>query len=267
MHGVEVREIAPADMDDINKMCVMPGSEPRAVLDVLRESAEAHRKAAAIGAKVFGAFLGGVEPVGRIEIMPIEAAPVPLEGEGLWVIRCLWVLDKARGLGIARSLMQLGLDAAQASKGVAVLTYPGWMPAAFFERFGFQVVGRKAGGATVLLRKTVPGAGTRVSLVSPIMPFARPENAAFSRDVVRVEAVFNSRCPWVMQRYRKYLSIAASISDRVVTHENVIHTHADALRLGEENLYIDGVAPFSGPVPPQELERVVKDRLAAKGLG
>lgn len=91
------------------------------------------RKASAMGARVFGAFLEGGEPVGRIEIMPIEAAPVPLEGDGLWVIRCIWVLDKAKGLGIAGSLMRLALDAAEGSKGVAVLTYPGWMPPAFFE--------------------------------------------------------------------------------------------------------------------------------------
>lgn len=260
MHGVEIREVVPADIDDINRMCVMPGSESEAVFDVLRESAEAHRQAALLGARVFGAFLQD-EPVGRIEVMPIEAAPVPLEGESLWVIRCLWVLDKVRGLGIARSLMQLGLDAAQGARGVAVLTYHNWMPVAFFERFDFEVVERKNGGATVLLRKIDPDA--RVSLVSPVMPFARPVDTAFPRDVVRVEAVFNSRCPWVIQQYRKYLSFAGSISDRVVTHENVIHTHADALRLGEENLYIDGVAPFSGPIRLQELEQVITQALAS----
>ena len=133
MHGVEVREIAPSSIDDINKMCVMHGTSHEASIAVLRESADAHRQGAAMGARVFGAFQEGGEPVGRIEIMPIEAAPVPLEGEGLWVIRCIWVLDKAKGLGIAGSLMRLALDAAEGSKGVAVLTYPGWMPPTFFE--------------------------------------------------------------------------------------------------------------------------------------
>jgi len=133
MRRVGISEIAPSCIDDINTMCVMPGSEPDASSAVLKESADAHRQAAAMGARVFGAFLEGGEPVGRIEIMPIEAAPVPLEGDGLWVIRCIWVLDKAKGLGIAGSLMRLALDAAEGSKGVAVLTYPGWMPPAFFE--------------------------------------------------------------------------------------------------------------------------------------
>ena len=48
---------------------------------------------------------------------------------------------------------------------------------------------------------------------------------------------------------------------------SVSYTHlADALRLGEENLYIDGVTPFSGPVRSRELEEAIRNRLEAKGL-
>jgi|LSQX01.1.fsa_nt_gb GNAT superfamily N-acetyltransferase len=284
MQRVRISEIAAPDIANINKMCIMPGSEPEAVLGILRESREAHTQAAAMGAKVFGAFLEGGEPVGRIEIMPVEAAPVPLDGDGLWVIRCLWVLDKARGRGIARSLMQLALDTAQDSKGVAVLTYPNWMPPAFFERFAFQVVEQKTTGAIVLFRKTRPYTGTEVCLVAPtthfgqlrdsrkpkdfqqLRGFGHLEDCALSNDIVLVEAVFNFRCPWVIQQYRNNLSIASSISDKVVTREYPIRTHADALRLGEENLYIDGVTPFSGPVRSRELEEAIRNRLEAKGL-
>ena len=55
MHGVEVREIAPSSTDDINKMCVMHGTSHEASIAVLRESADAHRQGAAMGARVFGA--------------------------------------------------------------------------------------------------------------------------------------------------------------------------------------------------------------------
>ena len=68
-------EVTSIRGDSINTMCVMPGSEPDASSAVLKESAGAHLQAAAMGARVFGAFLEGGEPVGRIEIMPIEAAP------------------------------------------------------------------------------------------------------------------------------------------------------------------------------------------------
>ena len=266
MRRVEISEIAPSCIDDINTMCVMPGSEPDASSAVLKESAGAHLQAAAMGARVFGAFLEGGEPVGRIEIMPIEAAPVPLEGDGLWVIRCIWVLDKAKGLGIAGSLMRLALDAAQGSRGVAVLTYPGWMPPDFFERFGFERVEPESGRAMVLLRKADPCDSCRVSLVSPAARFGQPRGADLQRHTVLVEAVFGLRCPWVIQQYRRYLSIASSISHKVVTREHVIRTHADALRLGEENLYIDGVAPFAGPIRREELEHAIRSRLADKAI-
>jgi GNAT superfamily N-acetyltransferase len=262
MHGIKIREIAPSCMNDINKMCVMRGTSPEAALAALKESADAHWQAAAMGARVFGAFVEGGEPVGRIEIMPIEAAPVPLEGDGLWVIRCIWVLDRATGLGIAGSLMRLALDAAQGSRGVAVLTYPGWMPPAFFERFGFEQVEQKAGQAAVLLRKADPSDNCEVSLVSPAARFGLPLGTQLPRDTVLVEAVFGLRCPWVIQQYRRYLSIAGSISDRVIAREYLIRDHSDALLLGEENLYIDGVAPFAGPIRREELEHAIRSRLA-----
>jgi hypothetical protein len=151
MQRVRISEIAAPDMDNINRMCVMPGSDSETTLTALRESLEAHRQASPMGAKVFGAFLEGGEPVGRIEIMPVEA-------------------------------------------------------------------------------------------------------------------VFSLRCLWIIQQYRTCLSIAGSISDKVVTHEYPIRTHTDALRLGEENLYVDGVAPFSGPVRRRELKEVIRKHLEAKGL-
>lgn len=55
-------------------------------------------------------------------------------------------------------------------------------------------------------------------------------------------------------------------SDMVVAAEHVIRTRADALRFGEENLYIDGAAPFAGSARFEELERAIRDRLAAKDL-
>lgn len=108
MHRVKICEIAPSDIDSINEMYIMPGSEPEATFDILRERRKSHNQAAAMGARGFGAFLEE-EPVCSIKIMHIEAAPIPLAGEGMWVIRCLWVLKKACGLGIARSLMHLAL--------------------------------------------------------------------------------------------------------------------------------------------------------------
>lgn len=98
----EVRQVPAAAIDEVNRMCLPRGvKEGPALNAVLRESAAAHARAEAMGARVFGAFMEG-RPVGRIEVMPIEAAPLPLQGEDLWVIRCLWVLPPAEGKGIFR---------------------------------------------------------------------------------------------------------------------------------------------------------------------
>ncbi|MEW6227679.1 MAG: hypothetical protein AB1700_06215 [Bacillota bacterium] len=59
--NVEIQEVTPDAIERLNAMCVAPGSDPG---DVLEESAKAHERAAALGAKVFGAFLDG-KPVGR----------------------------------------------------------------------------------------------------------------------------------------------------------------------------------------------------------
>ncbi len=72
MQRVRISEIAAPDIDNINRMCIMPGPKPEVILSILRESRKAHRQAAAMGAKVFGAFLDEGEPVGRIEIMPVR---------------------------------------------------------------------------------------------------------------------------------------------------------------------------------------------------
>lgn len=41
----------------------------------------------------------------RAEVMPIDVAPLPLAGKGLHVIRCLWVVNEAKGNGYARELI------------------------------------------------------------------------------------------------------------------------------------------------------------------
>lgn len=252
--NVEIQEVTPCTIQRLNTMCVAPNSDPG---DVLEESTKAHERAAALGARVFGAFLGE-KPVGRVEVMPIEAAPLPLEGESLWIIRCLWVLPEVQGTGIARTLMELALDASRGSRGVAVVTYPNWMPISFFERFGFEV-SAQSGPATLLLRKIDDHA--RVTFVSG------GRGLVDSGDAVKVEAVVSGRCPWIMQNYRKLLEFARTLSDKVVATERMIGTRADAIRFGEENLYIDGTTPFEGPVRLAEFEKAIRARLAAKGLG
>ncbi|MEW6547734.1 MAG: GNAT family N-acetyltransferase [Bacillota bacterium] len=252
----EVREVAAAAIDEVNRMCLPAGLKEGPALDaVLQRSAAAHAQAEAMGARVFGAFLKG-RAVGRVEVMPIEAAPLPLEGSNLWVIRCLWVLPPAERKGIGRALLGRALDAARGSAGVAALTFPDWIPVSFYEKHGFRTVETR-GDHILLLRANNPAA--RVSL-APAQRAPRGTDSA-----VHVEAVLSMRCPWLMLTYRRMLDIGREMSSRVVTTERYISNRADALAFGEENIYIDG-RPLEGAPNSDTFRQQVRQQLQAKGL-
>jgi len=252
----EVRQVPAAAIDEVNRMCLPQGvKEGPALNAVLRESAAAHARAEAMGARVFGAFMER-RPVGRIEVMPIETAPLPLQGEDLWVIRCLWVLPPAEGKGIGKALMGHALEAARGSAGVAALTFPGWVPVSFYAKHGFKTV-ETCGDHILLLRANRPSA--RVSLV-PVKKAQQGSDA-----VVHVEAVLSARCPWLILTYRRILDIAREISSRVVTAERIIRDRADALSFGEENIYIDG-EPLEGALNSDTFRQQLQQKLQAKGL-
>lgn len=253
--------MAPGDIDSMNAMCVMPGTEPAGIME---ESTRIHRRVAAMGVRTFGAFCNR-EPVGRMEIMPVEAAPLALAGDGLWVIRCLWVLDKAEGRGIAGRLMEKAMQLAQGSKGIAVVTYKDWMPVSFFERFGFAEVDTE-GESRLLLLKMHPDAA--VSFVRDCTPrkYLYPEKSARTRkEEVHVTAVFTGRCPWLMQSWRRWLNAAAELSEKVVTSEITIFNREDAIHFGSEDLYIDGVPYRGSPVQLEPFLDSIRRRLSGKG--
>lgn len=253
----QVREVFPDAIDAINAMCVMPGTPPEAAL---RDAAAVYRQVAAMGVRTFGAFAKG-KPVGRLEIMPIAAAPAPLVGEDLWVIRCLWVLDEAAGRGVARALTQRALEVAAGSKGVAVLTYVGWMPVGFFLHFGFEVVDRR-GAATVLLKRLTPDAAVSLAPAAA----GRPDSGLPPRPSpgsLEVAAVVTGRCPWILQLCRHRLAAARALSPKVQAVERTILTRADALAIGEENIYIGGVALEDLVAPEDAFIRQLRERLGS----
>jgi GNAT superfamily N-acetyltransferase len=136
--GIEIREVSAEHIDSINIMSTVPGSNCSAFL---QESARVHRHVATLGVRTFGAFQDG-KPVGRMEIMPIDAAPMALSGDGLWVIRCLWVLEEAKGAGIARHFMNEAMKIARDSNGIAVVTYENWMPVLFLKSLDLRLLKR-----------------------------------------------------------------------------------------------------------------------------
>ncbi len=253
---LEIKQVPDVPIDTVNRMCLPRGVEEGPDLGaLLGESAAAHDRAAEAGARVFAALTEG-RAVGRIEVMPIDAAPLALEGDDLWVIRCLWVLPPAEGRGAARALLGRALEAAGGSAGVAVLTFPGWMPASFFEKHGFAPV-QTRGDHILLLKPNRPTA--RVSL-APAR--SRPSGG---RDQVHVEAVVSGRCPWLVLTYRRLLRTAREMSPRVVTTERIIADRADALSFGGESIYIDG-EPLEEAPAFETFRRRMHESLLKKGL-
>ncbi|MGI6627620.1 MAG: GNAT family N-acetyltransferase [Bacillota bacterium] len=270
--GIEIREVSAEHIDSINIMCTVPGSNCSAFL---QESARVHRHVATLGVKTFGAFQDG-KPVGRMEIMPIDAAPMALSGDGLWVIRCLWVLEEAKGAGIARHFMNEAMKIARDSNGIAVVTYENWMPVSFFEKFGFEIA-EANGPATLLLLKM--SSETAVSFEKhfgryrhsdtqrrrhPGLPSSQISDRLNANEMAHVTAVLTGRCPWLMQSWRHWLSVAKGISDKVVTSELIILTRNDAAEFGDENLYIDGVPYQGSPVQFEPFRQAIEERLAGR---
>lgn len=254
----DIEELAPAAIGRLNAICAHAlGPSAPWFEEAVKDSATVCTHAAAMGRRVFGAFCDG-RAVGRAEVMPIDSAPLPLEGEGLQVIRCLWVVKEAQGSGIARDLMQRALAAAEGAKGVAIVTSPGWndVPAPFLVKFGFATVQQK-GLRRVLLRRA--RADARVALAD-----IRRETVV-SRSRLHVEAAVSGMCPAAIQYYRRLLDAARRLSDKVVTKERIVGNRADAFRFGSENsVYIDGEEPLSGPFRTAAFCDLVKERLSAK---
>ena len=88
----------------------------------------------------------GEKQIGFLYVMPIEICPWGPLGEDLMVIPCLVVLDKEKTQGAGSALVAEAEEEArrQGKKGIVTTVYYSdfwFMPAPFFERLGFSVVG------------------------------------------------------------------------------------------------------------------------------
>jgi uncharacterized protein YciI len=84
-------------------------------------------------------LLHGEELAGQIEFAPPEVSGLPIEGDRLAVINCLWIKDAYTGLEGGRRLLAA---CANRSSGTALATIGynptlPWLPKSFFERQGF----------------------------------------------------------------------------------------------------------------------------------
>jgi GNAT superfamily N-acetyltransferase len=111
-----------------------------------------------LGLRTFVAYEGR-QPVGHIEIVPIQHALRPIKGGNQITILCVYVEEHARGQGVGRALVRLAEHVGrQSASALAVVARREgeFMPADFFLHMGYEIVDDRA--HELLLSKPVdPG--------------------------------------------------------------------------------------------------------------
>ena len=160
------------------------------------------------------------EVAGMIQYLPIEESWA--DGTGLYLILCIWVhgYDEGRGDFQGRGMGTALLEAAEAdaralgATGIAAwgIAVPFWMPAAWFEKHGYQSADRQ--GVSVLLWKPF------TAEAAP--PRWHPDSARLPDPVqgkVNVTAFTNGWCMSANVTTERIRRVAAEFGDQVVYRE------------------------------------------------
>ncbi len=108
-----------------------------------RKRAEYLAEAMGRGLRKHVLFMDG-DPVGMIEYVPAEASPYPIDGDGVVVMSCIWVLKRAAGRGLGKTLLKVMLEEARDAVGFASIALDGhpspWFSLSQLERLGFTSI-------------------------------------------------------------------------------------------------------------------------------
>lgn len=148
------------------------------------------------------------------------------------------MLQEYEKKGIASELMKKAFDVSANSCGIVTVTYEGWTPVSFFERYGFQVVDKKDTVLLMLLKFK-----DTASMKFLNYDFSKVVDP--SKTVIKL--VMTGRCPWIIQNWRfRALQAKDIYKDRIQIDERFILHRKDAMLYGEENIYIDNI-PYNSP--------------------
>jgi GNAT superfamily N-acetyltransferase len=218
---VRIHEVSSEELDYVSAVCLDPSVPPQ-WQEIMQPCMEERKKWLKVMiakglrvlvaldkpeaiAKSFGLSVDKVKAkakvvcgnvaLGLVEYVPIEFACESVEGKGGLFINCIWVLPSFGRRGIARMLLAKCIEKARAFGGVSVLAYEGdkwfgffpYMPASFFEKFGFREADRE--GTRVLMHLDL-GGNAKPKLIK-----ARTIKAGKSGKLV-VDVFYSSQCPW-----------------------------------------------------------------------
>jgi GNAT superfamily N-acetyltransferase len=86
------------------------------------------------------------EIVGQIEYAPCRYSGLPIEGEGIFVMNCIWVLRKAKGHNLGKLLLEDAISSikkenAEGFATIALENHPSpWLKVKQLEKLGFRAV-------------------------------------------------------------------------------------------------------------------------------
>jgi len=251
---VKIKKITEDELDYVSVLCLDPsiGAKQREVMqDAMEDRTRWIRKMMKKGLEVLVALeepkperihykwagdmlhkdlaVHGKVPEGLLESIPIEYAPEPVKGENQLFIDCMWILPPFWRTGVAKRLMESFIEKARKFGGASVLAYEGdkwcgtsleYMPASFFERFGFKEVARD--GSRVLFFLDF-GVAKPPKLIHP-----KTEPSSEGNKII-VDLFCNSQCPWcrwtvddIKRNTRKYPKVVVNIvktDDRKIIEE------------------------------------------------
>ncbi len=204
------------------------------------------------GAVVPVASLGG-ETIGFAHGIPVELSSWGPLGEGIMTLPCLYVAKRAVGLGAGRRLVEAVLEAARRQGRAALVTtayrsLPGaewFLPAAFFESVGFEVVAAR--GREVLLWKPLQRCASPPRFLEPTYRF----EAVPCRVVV--DLFWNDFCPTSGIEAERVRKVCAAYAPRVVLREYCAEDRRTLLQHQiPRGVFVDGQEVGWGYEAPEE---------------
>ncbi len=268
MSLVEIRDLQPSDEYFVGTCTHMGESEEidasaRSRLSWLQAMFEK-------GSRVKVAILNGNQ-VGFLHIIPIEICPWGPVGRDLSVVPCLVVKKRANHRGVGRSLLKAAEEEArnQGRKGLVALAYyhDFWfMPAPFFERFGFSKVKSREvtaeGEKEYLGREAILWKVFDPSVQAP--KFLRP-NYQFEPmpGKVVVDLFWNTFCQTSNIEAQRVREVVAEFRGSVVLHEYCVDDREILLRYQiPRGIFINGKEIGWGyEAPKGELREIISQAL------
>lgn len=214
-------------------------------------------------------FYEGNLPVGFIEYMPSNEAPMPIKATGQAVIMCFhWTSpgekNNKKHLNMEKSILNSALNNIKKDfEGVVSLAWdhPVHFPIEMFEELGFYQVRKDDYLSLMWLPLNEDAKKPRI-----LGPNLEPDDLS-SKGKLAVECGYSNRCPYSINDYEKVKEIIKEKDDeRIVFNEYRIDTKEEAVKFSKSPwnwdwLFLNGIEVFHMKKNKEELKEMITDKL------